>query len=223
MSTRRAEVAAPSAEDFASVSGSSLRRRYAARIASVRPPLAAAGDGVLIELIAAGDNLALGELYDRFGAVAYGLALRVLRDPGLAEDAVQNAFLSVWRSARSFNGNCGAPRSWLLTLVHRRAVDLVRRESAHSEKPTAALPELESPPASEEAVRVAQRHCVQSALESLPRKQRTVLELAYYGGYTQGEIAIRLGVPLGTVKSRMFDGLASLRKVVREEELGSCP
>jgi RNA polymerase sigma factor (sigma-70 family) len=173
-------------------------------------------DEELLAAMAGGDDSALAALYDRFGRVAYGLAYRILRDQALAEDAVQDAFLAVWRSADSYRRERAKPATWILTLVHRRAVDLVRREDRRR---TEALDEAHEPASEsveEEAGRRDRRVAVQAALTQLPDEQRQALELAYYGGYTQSELAERLGVPLGTVKSRMFAGLARLRELVPE-------
>jgi RNA polymerase sigma-70 factor (ECF subfamily) len=174
-------------------------------------------DVALMTAVAREDTVALGALYDRFGGVAYGLALRVARDPGLAEEAVQDAFLSVWRSARSFDGDRGSPRNWLLTLVYRRAVDLVDRASRRRELPTETLPEDESVSAADTVTLREERRRVHSALALLPLKQRESLELAYFGGYTQSEIALHLGLPLGTIKSRMFKGLSRLSELLGDD------
>jgi RNA polymerase sigma-70 factor (ECF subfamily) len=173
-------------------------------------------DEELMEAIGAGDEAALGALYDRFGRVAYGVALRILRDRSLAEDAVQEAFLAIWRSADSYRRERATPSTWLLTLVHRRAVDLVRREDRRRADPLEESPEAVADDVPEAAAVRADRIAVQAALRSLPADQRQALELAYYGGYTQSELAERLGVPLGTVKSRMFAGLNRLRELVPE-------
>ena len=175
--------------------------------------LAPLSDEALLALISTPEgDLALAELYDRYGRVAYGLALRVLRDSALAEDAVQEAFLTVWRSAGAFAADRGKPRTWILTLVHHRAVDLVRREQLRRRAPE--LAESEEPTvgstAEEEATLRDRRRTVQEALRQLPADQREALELAYYGGLTQSELAEQLRVPLGTVKSRMFAGLRKL-------------
>ena len=181
--------------------------------------LAPLSDEALLALISTPEGaLALAELYDRYGRVAYGLALRVLRDSSLAEDAVQEAFLTVWRSAGAFAADRGKPRTWILTLVHHRAVDLVRREQRRR------VPELEDqepagPPPEEEATLRDRRRAVQDALRQLPADQREALELAYYGGLTQSELAERLRVPLGTVKSRMFAGLRKLGDLLGEAGL----
>lgn len=174
-------------------------------------------DEELLEAIARGDDSALAALYDRFGRLAYGLAYRILRDQALAEDAVQEAFLAVWRSADAYSRERAKPATWILTLVHRRAVDLVRREDRRRGDPLDEAPEAAAAPVSEEVDLRERRSAVQSALAQLPDTERQALELAYYGGYTQSELAERLGVPLGTVKSRMFSGLSRLRELVPQE------
>ena len=182
--------------------------------------LAHLSDEALVALAARSEQSALAELYDRFGRPAYGLALRVLRDETLAEDAVQDAFLSVWRTAARFVPERGKASTWILTLVHRRAVDLVRREERR--RTDALEPEAEGkavPAVDEEAWLRLQRERVQTALRQLPDQQREAIELAYYGGFTQSELAERLGQPLGTIKSRMFLGLGRLRELLGEPGL----
>jgi RNA polymerase sigma factor (sigma-70 family) len=173
-------------------------------------------DEALVALVARGDEDALAELYDRVSRIAYGLALRVLRDERHAEDAVQEAFLQVWRSAATFRAERAKASTWILTLVHRRAVDLVRREERRQADPLVDAGEaLQAPEQTEEAAWLRfERERVQSALKQLPDVQREALELAYYGGFSQSELADRLGVPLGTIKSRMFAGLARLRELL---------
>jgi RNA polymerase sigma factor (sigma-70 family) len=178
-------------------------------------------DEAVVALLARSDESALAELYDRFGRVAYGLALRVLRDDKLAEDAVQEGFLAAWRNADRFIPERGKASTWLLTLVHRRAVDLVRREDRRRAEP---LTESVEPPstgsAEDDAWLRFERERVQSALKQLPDQQREALELAYYGGFTQSELAERLGEPVGTIKSRMFTGLARLRELLADPRPG---
>ncbi len=174
-------------------------------------------DEELLEAIAAGDDDALGAFYDRFSRLAYGVAFRILRDKDLAEDAVQEAFLAIWRSAQRYRAERAKPSTWLLTVVHRRAVDLVRRENVRRAEPLDDPPEAAGEDVPEEADLRERRSVVQAALRALPHDQREALELAYYGGYTQSELAERLGVPLGTVKSRMFAGLNRLRELVPQE------
>jgi RNA polymerase sigma factor (sigma-70 family) len=178
-------------------------------------------DEALVALVARGEDDALAALYDRFGRTAYGLALRVVRDTALAEDVVQEAFLSLWRSAGRFVPERSRAGTWLLTLVHRRAVDLVRREERRRSEPIEAAPEAADDAAAEAPWLRLERERVQSALARLPDAQREAIELAYYGGFTQSELADRLGQPLGTIKSRMFAGLARLGELLRDQETGA--
>jgi RNA polymerase sigma factor (sigma-70 family) len=180
--------------------------------------LAHLSDEALVALIARSDDGALEELYARFGRVAYGLALRVLRDPALAEDAVQDAFLTAWRTASRFVPERAKASTWLLTLVHRRAVDVVRREEPRRAEPLETAPQASGEGADDEAWLRLRRTRVQDALRRLPDQQREALELAYYGGFTQSQLADRLGEPLGTIKSRMFAGLARMRELLAEPE-----
>jgi RNA polymerase sigma factor (sigma-70 family) len=173
-------------------------------------------DEQLVEAIAGADEDALGELYDRFGKVAYGLAYKVLQDSALAEDAVQEAFLQIWRGAGSYRLERAKASTWLLTFVHRRAVDLVRREQARRTEPVVGEPQGSDPGADEAAVARSRRGIVQDALRRLPAEQREPIELAYYAGLTQSELAERLEQPLGTIKSRMFAGLQRLRVLLAE-------
>jgi RNA polymerase sigma factor (sigma-70 family) len=188
-----------------------------------RRDLAHLSDEALVALTARSDEVAFAALYDRFGRAAYGLALRVVRDEALAEDAVQEAFLAVWRGAARFYPERAKAGTWILMLVHRRAVDLVRREQRRRADP---LPESEfggeTPSAADSGWLQLERERVVAALSQLPDRQREAIELAYYGGFTQSELAERLGEPLGTIKSRMFAGLARLRELLdnpREGEL----
>jgi RNA polymerase sigma factor (sigma-70 family) len=178
--------------------------------------LAHLSDEALVALVARSDEVALGELYDRHGRVAYGLARRILRDDGLAEDAVQEAFMSVWRGAARFVPERAKASTWLLTLVHRRAVDLVRREERRRAEPLDAAAERAE--VDETPWLRLERDRVRAALMQLPDSQREAIELAYYGGFTQTELADRLGQPVGTIKSRMFAGLARLRELLGEPE-----
>jgi RNA polymerase sigma factor (sigma-70 family) len=173
-------------------------------------------DEALVLLAARSEESALAELYDRYGRTAYGLALRVLRDQTLAEDAVQEAFLTVWRTASRFVPERGKASTWILTLVHRRAVDTVRREQRRRGETLDRAVEPVVEGVEEDAWLHLQRERVQSALRRLPDAQREALELAYYGGFSQSELAERLGQPLGTIKSRMFTGLSRLRELLGE-------
>lgn len=177
-------------------------------------------DEALVGLVARGEEQALAALYDRHGGLAYGLARKILRDPELAEDAVQEGFLSVWRGAASFRPDRSRAASWILMLVHRRAVDLVRHEQRRAAESLDAVdaPELGGGDAAVTALDSLQHEWAKRTLAKLPDQQREVLELAFYGGYTQSELAERLGAPLGTIKSRMFNGMARLRELMEEEQ-----
>ncbi len=176
-------------------------------------------DEELLALVARSSEEALAEIYDRFGGVAYGLALRTVRDRSLAEDAVQEGFLAVWRSAPRFVPGRVRVSTWILTLVHRRAVDLVRRQERRRAEPLGEGYESRAgDSAEEEAWRGLERARIQEALGRLPDHQREALELAYYGGFTQSELAEKLGQPVGTIKSRMFNGLGRLRELLAEPE-----
>ena len=185
----------------------------------VQRELAHLSDEALVALAARAEQTALAELYDRYGRPAYGLALRVLRDEALAEDAVQEAFLTIWRTAPRFVPERGSASTWILTLVHRRAVDVVRREQRRRADSLEGTVEQGGGGADEEAWLRLQRERVQDALRQLPDQQREALELAYYGGFTQSELAERLGQPIGTIKSRMFNGLARLRELLGDSTL----
>jgi RNA polymerase sigma-70 factor (ECF subfamily) len=189
-------------------------------VAPIGRGLAHLSDEAVLSLVASADDEALAELYDRFGGVAYGLALRILRDEALAQDAVQEAFLAVWRTADRFLAERARASTWILTLVHRRAVDLVRREDRRRAEPLADEPQVPAPDSVEEQATVRfQRRIVQEALRRLPPEQREALELGYYGGLTQSQLAEQLGQPLGTIKSRMFAGLTRLRDLLAQAGL----
>jgi len=184
----------------------------------VKNEFAHLSDEALVALVNRGNERALAELYDRFGRTAYSVALRILRDQALAEDAVQEAFLTVWRTASRYMPERAKASTWILTMVHHRAVDLVRREERRRTEPMDDVPEALGASTEEIAWLGLQREQVREALARLPDPQREAIELAYYGGFTQSELADRLGEPLGTVKSRMFAGLNRLRDLLSEKE-----
>lgn len=180
--------------------------------------LAHLSDEALIALVARADETALTELYDRYSGAAYGLARRVVRDPSLAEDVVQEAFLAVWRGAARFVPERSRAAAWVMTVVHRRAVDLVRREERRRALPLDPGDDSRvEASAAQEVWLQLERERVQRALVLLPDAQRETLELAYYGGFTQTELADRLGRPVGTVKSQMFAGLRRLHQMLETD------
>jgi RNA polymerase sigma-70 factor (ECF subfamily) len=163
----------------------------------------------LLRRLAAGDQKALGEFYDLYAGLANGLALRILRDTSDAEDVVQEAFVQVWRQASRYDPRRGSPQAWLCTIARTRALDRLRRRVSRREDATDAPPGATAVPQTEEAM------TVRKALDGLSADQRRALELAYYEGLTQTEIAARLSEPLGTVKTRMRLGLMKLREILR--------
>jgi RNA polymerase sigma-70 factor (ECF subfamily) len=177
------------------------------------------GDDELIAAVARGDHTALLGLYDRHGRVAYGLAYRILGDAGAAEEAVQDAFLRVWRRAATFDPERGAVRSWLLTIAHRCAIDLLRKR-AGGPPVVAGLDEMAERQATPDAWKeVSERldsERVRGAVATLPGEQRRAIEMAFFDGLTHREIAERDGLPLGTVKGRLRLGLRRLYGLLTE-------
>lgn len=165
----------------------------------------------LLRRCARRDESALGELHDRHASLCRHRAFQVLRRRDLAEEAVQDAFLDLWRTAAGFDPARAAVRTWLCVLVHRRAVDVARREARHHlADPERHGPEQESYTAEEVLVLQLDRRRVRDALGHLSSVQQQVIELAYWGGLSQSQIALHCGVPVGTIKSRTFDALARL-------------
>ena len=170
-------------------------------------------DEALMSLVGLGDAAAFAVLYDRHGRAAYALAHRMMGEKQAAEDLTQDAFIKVWRSAGGYRAGRGSVRTWILSIVHNRSIDQLR--SLASRRRTQEKVEVEAPrsqpsEAFAEAWRNAQRDQVREALATLPSEQLEILELAYFSGHTQVEIARMLGVPLGTVKGRTRLGLKKL-------------
>lgn len=194
-----------------------LRKGAGRRSLGSARDLAHLSDEAVVALCARADESALEELYERYGTPAYRLARRVVRDPALAEDVVQEAFLAVWRGASRFVPERARAGTWIMTLVHRRAVDLVRREERRRADQLPDGFDTRTEQGTDEVMWLRlERERVQRALAALPDAQRETLELAYYGGFTQAELATRLGRPLGTIKSQMFAALGTLRTLVEE-------
>jgi RNA polymerase sigma factor (sigma-70 family) len=172
-------------------------------------------DATLVQLVATPDPDALAVLYQRHGAACYRLARRVTVNDALAEDAVQEAFVGLWRDPAAYVPGQGSVLNWLLGLTHHKAVDFVRRESAQQRRQNAqaAKQALDPPPNDPAAAAWAgiRAETVRAALSELPEPQRHALALAYFGGYTQREIAQLTGTPLGTVKTRMFTAMRRLQ------------
>jgi RNA polymerase sigma-70 factor (ECF subfamily) len=171
-------------------------------------------DEDLISLVQTKDAEAFAVLYDRHGRVAYSLAYRMMGERQAAEDLVQDAFLKLWRSARSYRPERGSVRTWLLSIVHNQGIDQIRSSASRrrtQDKVEASAPRFQPSEAFAQSWRNAQREQVREALKTLPQEQLKVLELAYFSGYTHVEIAELLDLPLGTVKGRMRLGLKKVK------------
>ncbi|WP_216631053.1 sigma-70 family RNA polymerase sigma factor [Nocardiopsis coralli] len=168
----------------------------------------------LLRLVARGDEDAFGKVYDLVSPTVYGLVRRVLRDPAQSEEVSQEVLVEVWRSACRYDERRGSPQAWVMTLAHRRAVDRVRSEQAGAEREQRAATADGTRPydeVSEEVTDRMERERVRRCLETLTELQGQSVRLAFYGGYTYREVSRLLSTPLGTVKTRMRDGLIRLR------------
>lgn len=182
----------------------------------MRPEPAQNNDVELLKAIAAQDEGALAQLYDRYRAILFGLLMRILNNREEAEDVLQELFLQVWRRAADFDENRGRPFTWLVTMARSRGIDRLRALASRERVATeGARDEAEAvSDAASDAFRSEQRGLVNNALAQLPDEQKRPLMLAYFDGLTQSEIAARLGAPLGTVKTRMRTGLMKLRELL---------
>lgn len=172
--------------------------------------------------VASDDAEALGELYDGYGRVVFGLVYAMLGSPEAAEEVTQDVFAHVWRDARSYRAERGSVRTWLLAIARNAAIDRFRRTGGRAarERPLDETAERADPAADELLERAVQTDRVRRALAGLPPDQRTVIALSFYGGYPQSEIAARLGIPLGTVKSRARAAMEKLRTSLADEVSG---
>jgi RNA polymerase sigma-70 factor, ECF subfamily len=168
----------------------------------------------LIRSSGLGDEMAFSSLYDATSSRVHGLVLRVVRDPAQAEEVTQEVYLEIWRTSARFDPSLGSPIGWMMTIAHRKAVDRVRSSEASRRRDStyeAATQETPFDETAERAERRLDRDRVRRALDTLTDSQRGALELAYFGGYTHTEVAAMLGLPLGTAKTRIRDGLIRLR------------
>jgi RNA polymerase sigma-70 factor (ECF subfamily) len=203
-----------------------MRVTMGAVTSPARRPDDASGDADVMRRIRAGDRSAVDDLYERFRRPAFALARRILGDDAQAEDVLQEVFLSVWRDPAAFDRGRGSVASWLLAVVHHKAVDAVRREESQRRRQVQAEDEmaLAAPTATrdveDEAWSRLVAEQVRTALGVLSVAQREALTLAYYGGYTQREVAALTGAPLGTVKTRMLAGMRRLKQELGGPQVG---
>ena len=183
-------------------------------------------DEQLISAISKGEESAIETLYERYHGYAYALAYRILHDPLASEDIVQDAFLSIWRKASSYQAQNGSVQSWIQAIVRHRAIDKIRA-SAHRDYQWTPLqadneqdPPSEEPDVWEQAWQSEQHRIIHEVMEQIPGEQRMVIELAYFGGLTHVEISEQYQIPLGTVKGRMRLGLQKMKALLAERGLG---
>jgi RNA polymerase sigma-70 factor (ECF subfamily) len=178
-------------------------------------------DESLLPAISRGDMVAFELLYDRYSPAVYALLLRIVANPEDAQEVLQETFVKAWSSARMYDSTRGSDVAWLLTIARSRAIDRLRSRRIRSDRENDAGREISINPANvsrsgiDDVIAIERRELVRSALVELPEAQRTALELAYFDGLSQSEIADRLGEPLGTVKTRMQLGMKKLRDRLR--------
>jgi RNA polymerase sigma-70 factor (ECF subfamily) len=175
-------------------------------------------DEEVMHLVQEGDPRAFELFYDRHAGPAFSLAYRMVGNRSVAEDVSQEAFVSIWRSRLRYQPDRGSVRTWVLGIVHHRAIDALRRNTVHDKRRASAEGIEERFEATErtdtEAARREDARTVRTALEELPEEQVRVIELAYFGGFSHSQIADQLGMPIGTVKGRMRLGLEKLRRTL---------
>ncbi len=185
----------------------------------VQPKLDPQSDVELLHAVARGDEEALARLYDQYRVILFSVLVRILKSREEAEDVLQEVFLQVWRRAKDFDQSRGKPFTWLVTLARSRAIDRIRQLGARQRLADSAAQNTSDvvSDAVSDTLHSEQREIVARALATLPDEQRRTLNLAYFDGLTQSEIAEQLGTPLGTVKTRMRSGMIKLRELLGEQ------
>jgi RNA polymerase sigma-70 factor (ECF subfamily) len=177
----------------------------------------------LVPAVAGGDLAAFADLYDRYSSTLYGLLLRILANPDDAQEVLQETFVKAWTNAKTFDAARGSEAAWLISIARSRGIDKLRARRVRGDREDAAGREIagaggfvDRSSGADDAIRSEERIAVRGALAELPEAQRTALELAYFEGLSQSEIATKLGQPLGTIKTRMQLGMKKLRERLRE-------
>ena len=203
-----------------------MDRQERETVAGDAPDLVSLSDADLIGRAAEGDARALEVLYDRYSRVVFSFGLRIVGDPQLAEELLQEVFFRAWQQGGSFRSNKGSFITWLLSITHNMAIDAIRKRQRRPQKANAADPALllanvadGGPPVEQHAELGMLRDVLRDAIALLPEPQRVAIELAYFRGLTQREIAETLGEPLGTIKTRMRLGMRKLREYLEEHEV----
>lgn len=197
-------------DDQSPANARAIERQTAARDAEI--------DARLVDRVSNGDHDALAELYDRHGATAYSIALSILHDSGRAEDVTQDVFVTLWTQPDRYNPEVGRFAPWFYRVTRNRSIDIVRQRRREVMPEEPAVFDLmlgasgDSPP--DDVINRSQAERVRAALSELPEEQRTLIELAYFGGLTQSQMASRLDIPLGTIKTRVRNGLRQLRDLL---------
>jgi RNA polymerase sigma-70 factor (ECF subfamily) len=183
-----------------------------------RVVLASGWERAVRERLVAGDDAALGEVYDQYASFVYGLALRIIGDARAAEDVCQDVFVGLWERPGVYDPERGSLRTWLGTLTHRRAVDYVRREEARRRRVERdAARAVTTPDVEEQAAALVTAERVRAAVDVLPPDQRRAIQLAYFGGKTYRQVAVVLGIPEGTAKSRLRLGLRRIAEALESQ------
>ena len=184
-------------------------------------------DPQLVGLMASGNAQALETLYDRYSRIVFSFGLRIVGDPALAEDLLQEVFFRAWQQAQRFSVGKGSFVTWLLSITHNMAIDEIRKRQRRPQRADSADPDLmlanvtdKGPSVEEHAVISSWRDQITDALKELPQAQREAIEMAYFQGLTQREISERLNEPLGTIKTRMRLGMRKLREYLESREVG---
>lgn len=195
---------------------SSLAKRIDPSLSDQHARSYPSSDDLLVQ-VSGRDRDAFSALYDELAPLVFGLALRTTRSRTLAEEVTQEVFIQIWNQASRFDRGKGSARSWIATIAHRRSIDVVRRTQAATDREKAVLVDNPESDVAEEVIATDERRRVRLAMDGLTDLQREAIEMAYFGGLTYREVAERLDAPLGTVKTRMRDGLMRIRGIMERQ------